>query len=227
VSATVAPEGATASTGIDGLTSASGPWRKSAAEYGSARTYWPVREILQEQRGALEDRPILGLAFGRDVAGDLHPLAARDRFRDAWVELLSEACGQDPLVLLVEDVHWAEAPLLELLERTIRDVRGPLLVVATARPELEWGGGRRHVTAIELEPFADAVAAELVADLPEDLRDLLVQRSEGNPFFVEELVAAERRSGAAELPRTLAETLGGQITALPDETQRLLGFVAG
>ena len=97
--------------------------------YGSARTYWPVREILQEQPGSRRpldgSTPILGLAFGRDVAGDLHPLAARDRFRDAWVELLNEDCARGPLVLLVEDVHWAEAPLLELLERTIRDVRGP------------------------------------------------------------------------------------------------------
>ena len=104
-------------------------------------------------------------------------------------------CARGPLVLLVEDVHWAEAPLLELLERTVRDVRGPLLVVATARPELEWGGGRRHVTAIELEPLADEVAAELVADLPEDVRDLLVQRSEGNPFFVEELIESLVDSG--------------------------------
>ncbi|MDX6423766.1 MAG: hypothetical protein QOI67_1237 [Gaiellaceae bacterium] len=163
--------------------------------YGSARTYWPVREILQEQLGTLEDRPILGLAFGRDVAGDLHPLAARDRFRDAWVELLNEASARGPVVLLVEDVHWAEAPLLELLERTVRDVRGPLLVVATARPELEWGGGRRRVTAIELEPLADEVAAQLVADLPEHVRDLLVRRSEGNPFFVEELIESLVDSG--------------------------------
>jgi hypothetical protein len=163
--------------------------------YGSARTYWPVREILQEQLGALEERPILGLAFGRDVAGDLHPLAARDRFRDAWVDLLNQACARSPVVLLVEDVHWAEAPLLELLERTVRDVRGPLLVVATARPELEWVGGRRRTTAIELEPLADEDAEELVADLPDDVRALLVRRSEGNPFFVEELIESLVDSG--------------------------------
>jgi class 3 adenylate cyclase len=166
--------------------------------YGSARTYWPVREILEEQLGAVDplgDRAILGLAFGLDVAGDLHPLAARDRFRDAWVDLLDEACAPGPVVLLVEDVHWAEAPLLELLERTIRDVRGPLFVVATARPELEWGGGRRNVTAVELEPLSDDAAAELVADLPEHVRELLVRRSEGNPFFVEELIESLVDSG--------------------------------
>ena len=140
-------------------------------------------------------RPILGLAFGRDVGDDLHPLAARDRFRDAWVDLLNEACAAGPVVLLVEDVHWAEAPLLELVERTVRDVRGPLLVVATARPELEWAGGRRNVTVIELEPLAEDAAAELVSDLPEDVRDLLVRRSEGNPFFVEELIESLVDSG--------------------------------
>ena len=180
--------------------------------YGSARTYWPVREILQDQPGALEDRPILGLAFGRDVAGDLHPLAARDRFRDAWVDLLNEACARSPVVLLVEDVHWAAAPLLELLERTVRDVRGPLLVVATARPELEWGGGRRHVTAIELEPLADDDAAELVADLPDDVRELLVRRSEGNPFFTEELIESLVDSGV------LAKRAGRwEVAALPEQ----------
>jgi class 3 adenylate cyclase len=166
--------------------------------YGSARTYWPVREILQEHLGVgqqLGDRSILGLALGQDVGGDLHPLAARDRFRDAWVDLLDEACASGPVVLLVEDVHWAEAPLLELLERTIRDVRGPLFVVATARPELEWGGGRRNVTVIELEPLTDDVAAELVADLPEHVGELLVRRSEGNPFFVEELIESLVDSG--------------------------------
>ena len=166
--------------------------------YGSARTYWPVKEILQEHLGVadqLGDRPILGLALGHDVGGDLHPLAARDRFWDAWVELLDEACARCPVVLLVEDVHWAEAPLLELLERTIRDVRGPLLVVATSRPELEWGGGRRNVTAIELEPLADDDAAQLVSDLPEHVRELLVRRSEGNPFFVEELIESLVDSG--------------------------------
>ena len=191
--------------------------------YGSARTYWPVREILQEQLGALEDRPILGLAFGRDVAGDLHPLAARDRFRDAWVDLLNEACARGPVVLLVEDVHWAEAPLLELLERTVRDVRGPLLVVATARPELEWGGGRRNVTAIELEPLADEVAAELVADLPEHVRDLLVRRSEGNPFFVEELIESLVDSGvlAQREDRWEVAALPEQLS-MPDSVRGVL-----
>jgi class 3 adenylate cyclase len=98
--------------------------------YGSAITYWPVREIVQahldlpddadaaEVTRRLGDRAILGVALGLDVAGELHPLAARDRLRDAWVELIEEAAAEHPVVLVVEDVHWAESPLLELLGGT-------------------------------------------------------------------------------------------------------------
>ena len=160
-----------------------------------------MREILQAQLGLpddadaaivmdrLGDRAILGVALGLDVAGGLHPLAARDRLRDAWVELLDEAVAEHPLVLVVEDVHWAEPPLLELLERTVRDVRGPLLVVATARPDVAWSGGRRNVTALELEPLARDDALRLVAELPESVHEFLLDRAEGNPFFVEELTS--------------------------------------
>ena len=167
--------------------------------YGTAITYWPVREIVQahlalpedadpgDVSSRLGDRGILGIALGLDVAGDLHPLAVRDRFRDAWVELLDEAVAASPVVLVIEDVHWGEPPLLELLERSVRDVRGPLLVVATARPDMEWAGGRRNVTTLELEPLPRDATEQLVADLPPSLRELLLDRAEGNPFFLEEL----------------------------------------
>ena len=205
-------------------------WVGRCLSYGSAITYWPIREILEEQPEAVARAPILGLALGSDVAGDLHPLAARDRFRDAWVELLSGACAERPLALLVEDVHWAEEPLLELLERTIRDVRGPLLVVATARPDLEWSGGRRNVTAVELEPLSPDATAALVADFPQPVQELL-GRAEGNPFFIEELSESlvdrgllEYRDGrweSAELPTELVTpdavrgVLAARIDLLP------------
>jgi len=111
--------------------------------YGKGITYWPFAEILKEHLGILEndsledvhralgDREILGLTLGLDVAGDLHPLAARDRLHATWVEFLSELAAQAPVVVLVEDVHWAEQPLLDLVERLGRDVQGPLLLIAT------------------------------------------------------------------------------------------------
>src|SRR5205807_3154171 len=88
--------------------------------YGEGITYWPLAEVLKEHFGVLDSDPpqvvlerlgareILGLTLGLDVAGDLHPLAARDRFQDAWVEFVEEIVSERPGVVLVEDVHWSE-----------------------------------------------------------------------------------------------------------------------
>ena len=120
---------------------------------------------------------MLGLALGLDVARDLHPLIARDRFQDAWVELLSELTAERPAAVLIEDLHWAEEPLLELLEHLLERVRGPLLVLATARPEFleaHPGFGRRNGRDADARAAGDRPAQELVgrllgADPPEPL----------------------------------------------------------
>jgi class 3 adenylate cyclase len=177
--------------------------------YGTGAAYWALGEVLKEHLGLLESDPaelaldrlgareILGLTLGLDVARDLHPLAARDRFQDAWAEFLTEVVGERPAVVLVEDIHWAEAQLLDLLEYLLGSVRGPLLVIATARPELlqrrpGWGA-RAGGELLELEPLSpqDSVRMldELLAGgLPAELSELVVERAEGNPFFVEELL---------------------------------------
>ena len=177
--------------------------------YGQGTAYRPLAEVLKEHLGLLDtdspervlerlgDRRLLALAMGLDVAGDLHPLVARDRFQDAWIEFLSTLAAERPTALLVEDLHWADQPLVELLERLIERVEGPLLVIATARPELNelrpgWGKSAR-AGVLELEPLSPADSGLLLAELlatevPSRLQELLVDRSEGNPFFVEELV---------------------------------------
>ena len=177
--------------------------------YGQA-TYWPLGEIIKEQLGILEsdahetvrdrlgEREILGLALGLDVAGDLHPLAARERFFEAWTEFLEGLAAERPLVVLIEDLHWADDPLLDVIERLVDDVRAPLFVIGTARPELLdqrpfWSGGRRNSSLLWLEPLSEEDSAQLVgalvaSTLPERVRDLVVERAEGNPFFVEELL---------------------------------------
>jgi class 3 adenylate cyclase/tetratricopeptide (TPR) repeat protein len=199
--------------------------------YGEGITYWPLGEVLKEHLGILDSDPpavalerlgsreILGLTLGIDVAHGLHPLAARDRFQDAWVEFLEEMVTERPAVMLIEDVHWAEEQLLDLLERLIRDTRGPLLLVATARPELleqrpGWGA-RVRGTTVALEALSPEDAVRMLDELlggtlPPGLGEVVVQRAEGNPFFVEELLATlidrhllERQNGSwrlAELP---------------------------
>ncbi|HTE64734.1 MAG TPA: adenylate/guanylate cyclase domain-containing protein, partial [Candidatus Binatia bacterium] len=177
--------------------------------YGQGITYWPLAEVLKEHLGILESDPptvvrerlgsreILGLTLGLDVAGGLHPLAARDRFQDAWVDFLDEIVAERPTVMLIEDVHWGEEQLLDLLERIVRDTRGPLLLVATARPEfLEqrpgWGA-RVHGMVVEVEALSPEDAVRMLDELlggilPAGLREVVVRRAEGNPFFVEELL---------------------------------------
>ena len=200
--------------------------------YGHGITYWALGEIIKEQLGLLESDPaeaalpklgdheILGLALGLDVGGDLHPRAAHDRLHEAAVGFLTELAAERPVVLLVEDLHWAEEPLLDLLELVLREVEGPLLLLATSRLELldrrpSWGGGRRNMTNLGLEPLSADDSTELLdellaADLPEPVRDVVVSRAEGNPFFLEELVGSlidagvlQRENGswsASELP---------------------------
>jgi class 3 adenylate cyclase/tetratricopeptide (TPR) repeat protein len=227
--------------------------------YGQGITYWPLAEVLKEHLRILESDPptvvlerlgsreILALTLGLDVAGGLHPLAARDRFQDAWVEFLDEIVRERPTVMLIEDIHWGEEQLLDLLERIVRDTRGPLLLVATARPELleqraGWGA-RVHGATVELEALSPEDAVRMLDELlggtlPAGLRDVVVQRAEGNPLFVEELVGTlidrqllERQNGSWRLadlpsdfavPDTVQAVVAARVDLLePDEKQAL------
>jgi class 3 adenylate cyclase len=212
--------------------------------YGQGITYMPLGEIVREHLGLLESDPpetvrrrlgqraILGMTLGLEAPSDLHPLAARDQLRQAWAAFLEELVAEQPAVVLVEDLHWAEGALLDLLEAG-HDVRGPLLLLATARPELvhsrpTWGGRGRDADTLWLETLSASdtarMADELIpAVLPAYVRQLVVDRAEGNPFFVEELVRTlidrgvlERQNGSwtvRELPDDLV---------VPDTVQAVL-----
>lgn len=174
--------------------------------YGHA-TYWAIGEIVKEDldiRDSDSDEDVarrlgehgaLGLALGRADTRDASPMNVRDDLQNAAVSFFERLASGRPAVVLIEDLHWADNALLDLIERVMRDARGPLLLVATSRPELldarpSWGAGRRNATTVWLEPLAEAEAARLVDELPKELRDGVVARAEGNPFFVEELVSS-------------------------------------
>lgn len=215
--------------------------------YGRGITYWPLGEVVKEHLGVLEtDAPeevrrrlgphaLLGTMLGLDAGSDVHPATVRDRLHDAWVDFVGELVGERPLVLLVEDLHWAEPPLLELLDRTLREVRGPLLLLGTARPELDWTLPRRNSTTIWLEPLTPdctqrMVEGLLAAPLPEAVRDSVVSHAEGNPFFVEELTATlidqgvlarrdggwevDARAASLDVPDTIQGVLAARIDLL-------------
>jgi hypothetical protein len=213
--------------------------------YGRAITYQPLGEILRAQLGILEsgapsevqrrlgDRPILGLTLGLDTAGDLHPLAARDALHEAWIGFFDELVADRPAVALIEDVHWAEPPLLDLIEQLARGVGGSLLLVATARPDFVdaragWGTGRYDAETIWLEPLAaDAAAGMLDAlvggALPQATRDVIVDRAEGNPLFIEEMLGTLIDHGL--IARSEAGWSAGDLPAdlrIPDTVQALV-----
>ena len=232
--------------------------------YGRAITYWPLAEMLREHLGILESdapesalrqlagREILALALGLDVAGDLHPLVARDQLHRAWVDFASDLAAEHPAVLLIEDLHWADAELLDLIERLLREVRGPVFLLATARPELlerrpAWGGGRRNSSLLWLGPLSAGDAEQMIvellgADLPSRLRELLVERAGGNPFFVEELVRTlidrhivERRNGGwatddmpseLEIPDSVQAVVAARMDLLPGTEKAALQAAA-
>jgi len=212
--------------------------------YGTGTAYWALGEVLKEHLGLLEsDAPevardrlgkheILGLTLGLDVARDLHPLAARDRFQDAWADFLTDLAAERPTVLLIEDVHWGEVQLLDLIEYVLESARGPLLVIVTARPELlqrrpGWGA-RVGGELLELEPLSAQSAVRMLdemlgGDLPLALSELVVKSAEGNPFFVEELLSVliDRRLLARENGGWMLRELPHEF-AVPDSVQAVL-----
>ena len=118
----------------------------------------------------------------------------------AWRVLLDALAQQQPLIIIVDDLQWADEALLDLLEYLtdrISDV--PVLFLCPARPDFferrrDWGGGRRNFTTIALEALSKDESSELVdallnsEELPGVLRYTILNRAEGNPFFVEEIV---------------------------------------
>ena len=237
--------------GLEGATVLSG----RCLPYGEGVTYWPLAEMVKASAGISDDDPLdeareklraccedeavadlLGLAVGvlEAVEGERAQQEITWAAR-AWAEQLAEA---QPLVLLFEDVHWGEEPLLELIEHLAAWVREmPLLLLCIARTELleirpTWGGGRVRSTAIELEPLQPDESAQLVAALTSELDlDLVVDteavlaKTEGNPLFVEETVRmlVERPRGAAErIPDTLQSLIAARIDRLPGTPRQLL-----
>ena len=158
--------------GLEGATVLAG----RSLPYGEGVTYWPIAEMVKVAAGITDDDPVqeavskLRACCGDDAVADLLALAVgvleaveteRSTQEIAWAarEWAAELADAQPLVLVFEDVHWAEEPLLDLIEHLAERVKDmPLLIVCLARPELldirpGWSGGRVRAAAIALEPL--------------------------------------------------------------------------
>lgn len=115
-------------------------------------------------------------------------------------QFFAQACRQRPVLITVQDAQWADVPSLEVVEKLVRGApRMPLLVLCLARPELyerlpQWGAGLGEPGRLDLQPLSRKESGALVEELflgmpvPEVLRDWIVDRAEGNPLYIEELV---------------------------------------
>ncbi|HEY8002525.1 MAG TPA: adenylate/guanylate cyclase domain-containing protein, partial [Solirubrobacterales bacterium] len=165
------------------------------------------------------------------------PQQMRERLFSAVRTVVEAGSRRQPLVFAVEDIHWADEGMLDLIEHLARWARGPVLIVCLARDELldrrpGWGGGRINATTITLDPLASGQAHELVAALlgetagdGAELAAQVAARSGGNPLFAEEMVNRIVEEGAAEaeaLPETVHSVLAARLDSLARHERRVL-----
>ena len=153
----------------------------------------------------------------------------------AWRGFLEGIADESPLVLVFEDLHWADEGLLDFVDH-LADwaTRVPLLVVGTARPELlarrpAWGGGKTNALTLSLAPLSGNETAELVhalleqAAIPADIQATLLERAGGNPLYAEEFVRLlDERSDGAALPETVQGIIAARLDVLDREEKELL-----
>jgi class 3 adenylate cyclase/tetratricopeptide (TPR) repeat protein len=228
-------------------------WRQGRClAYGDGVTLWALAEIVKAQAGIAEqDTPAEVVEKLRRAADDVLPesdatwveshllaLAGlaeesalggnrRNEAFSAWRRFLEALAEQRPLVLVFEDLHWADESLLDFVDELVdwlTDV--PLLVVATSRPELlerrpNWGGGKLNATTLALAPLTTEETAQLLGGalgtpvLPADTQAVLLERAGGNPLYAEQFAELYAERGSADdLP--LPETLQGIIAARLD-----------
>ena len=213
-------------------TSALGKLRATLAEY--------ITDA--EERGRVEPRlaHLLGLEEG--VAGD------QENLFSAWRVLFERLADVDPVVLVFEDMQWADAGLIDFLDYLLDWSRNhPIFVLSLARPELAekhptWGAGKRAVTSLYLEPLPRPAMEELlsglVPGLPEELRSQILERAEGVPLYAVETVRmlldrgllvqdgiAFRPTGpieTLEVPETLHALVAARLDGLTAEERQLV-----
>jgi class 3 adenylate cyclase/tetratricopeptide (TPR) repeat protein len=181
--------------------------------YGRGITFWPLLELVQEAADIIEsDSPAEAHAKLAELAGDdevvervasvLGLSPAQFPVDEAFWgtrKLLESMAARKPLVVVFEDIHWAELTFLDLIEHLLRSGDGPMLLVCLARQELldlreEWGQDP-GATSMTLEPLSDNDIARVVetvlgeGNVPEVVRARIVESAGGNPLFVEQMLS--------------------------------------
>ncbi len=202
--------------------------RGRCLSYGDGITYWPVVEVLKQLAVLPEDDA--AAAPLRSLLGEIEQIATADEIAWAFRKLLEQEARTQPLVVVFDDLHWAEPTFLSLVEMVAELSRdASILLLGMGRPELlelrpTWGGGLWNATTVLLEPLDAAEAQRLLAELggvDAELSERIVATADGNPLFLEEMLALVRDSldGEIEVPPTIQALLAARLDHL-DVTER-------
>ena len=189
--------------------------------YGEGITYWPLVEMLRRL-----DTPEAAELHER-VTGESGDAAEEIAY--ATRQLLERLARERPLVVVLDDLHWAEPTFLDLVEHVSDWAReAPMILVAVARPELldarpTWAGGKLNATSILLEALSEDESERLIDALLADarftasVRRRVVEAAEGNPLFVEQMLAMAGEDGANRepaIPPTIQALLAARLERL-------------
>jgi class 3 adenylate cyclase/tetratricopeptide (TPR) repeat protein len=218
--------------------------RGRCLSYGAGITYWPIAELVRGLAGVVEadaaeaarvkvralfadasdaDTLAAALLFAMGLSADA---ATGDDVAWAFRRLLERQAEARPVVAVIEDIHWAEPALLELVEETAAWTRdSPLVILCPGRPELldanpTWGGGRLNATTLLLEPLAPDATSRMIealpggSALPPSVIERVVAAADGNPLFLEELLATFIDEGLLRQDADGAWQTTGEIGAI-------------
>jgi DNA-binding SARP family transcriptional activator len=204
------------------------------AEKAASQLQETVRRFVDDPDEADRVARLLGALIGLDGEGPASGDRRGEMFA-VWRRFLEALADERPLVLVFEDVHWADDALLDFVDELVDHVdRVPLLVIATARPELlerrpGWAGGKPGALTISLPPLSPSDTTQLVSALlerstvPAATRDALLGRTGGNPLYAEQLCRMLVEHGRfAELPDSLRSIIAARLDALSDAEKRVL-----
>jgi class 3 adenylate cyclase/tetratricopeptide (TPR) repeat protein len=237
-------------------------WRHGRClPYGEGITFWALGEAIKAEAGILEsdDQGVAAEKLAQAVsvlfedeserewlASRLAPLAGaggeaaavgRDEAFAAWRRFLEAMAARRPVVLVVEDLHWADSALLDFLEHVLDWAAPvPLLILATTRPELYdrrpgWSGGQRNATTISLSPLSSEETARLLQGLldrsvlPAETQAALLERAGGNPLYTEQFASMLTERGEGEttaVPETVQALIAARLDTLTPELKALL-----
>ena len=253
---------------LDGLPDAY-HWRKGRCLAYAGPSFGPVADVVRADARILDDDPpeaaqdklrarLSALDVGDDEPAIADALQAvlgiaeprerpREELFEAWERYLRAIARLEPLVLVVEDIHWADDGVLSFLDFVARWGEGPMVILCLARHELlrirpGWGGGLSNAATIDLEPLDPEASLALMGGLleggvPHRLRDRIIGLSEGNPLFAEEMVRMLIDRGAlrfvdgqwqltrpvheVEIPGSVQAVLAARLDTLPEHEKRV------